>query len=68
MGHQRAIAVGLVVAAEKTGSDCIVVMDSDGEDRPEDLRDLISGAERFPDNIICARRAERSESAWFRIG
>jgi len=68
MGHQRAIAVGLVIAAERTETNCIIVMDSDGEDRPEDLGDFISASERYPDNIICARRSERSEGAWFHIG
>src|SRR3954463_6232098 len=37
LGHQRAIAVGLVISREEV-EDClgVVVMDGDGEDRPQD--------------------------------
>src|SRR5690349_16035913 len=34
LGHQRAIAVGLTYVNEALDPDAIVVMDSDGEDRP----------------------------------
>lgn len=68
MGHQRAISIGLAVAAEYMDAKCIIVMDSDGEDRPVDIRSLISASEQFPGNVICARRTKRSETAWFRVG
>src|SRR5579872_2217434 len=39
-GHQRAIALGLYHLHEFTDADAVVVMDGDGEDRPEDLPEL----------------------------
>lgn len=62
LGHQRAIAVGLVAARDLAGVDGIIVMDSDGEDRPADVPRLIAAAREQPGKIICAKRAKRSES------
>jgi hypothetical protein len=65
LGHQRAIAIGLV-AAESVGTfDGVIVMDADGEDRPEEISRLVSLAERHPDHIVCAQRTRRSESYAF---
>jgi len=66
LGHQRAIAVGLVMASGETDSDGVVVMDCDGEDRPEDIPKLIATALGNPDRIVCAQRSKRSESLTFR--
>lgn len=66
LGHQRAIAVGLVMASGETDSDGVIVMDCDGEDRPEDIPRLIATALSNPDQIVCARRSKRSESLIFR--
>ncbi|MGG5823248.1 glycosyltransferase [Falsiroseomonas sp. HW251] len=68
LGHQRAIAVGLVEAARRAGHDFVVVMDSDGEDRPEDILRLIAEHEAHPEAIVVANRAERSEGVGFRLG
>src|SRR5215204_2263325 len=40
-GHQRAIAIGLSYFENKYKADHIIVMDSDGEDRPADLTKLL---------------------------
>ena len=40
-GHQRAIALGLYHLHEFTDAEAVVVMDGDGEDRPEDLPELL---------------------------
>src|SRR5688572_17033475 len=37
LGHQRAIAVGLVEIFKNTEADCVVIMDSDGEDQPTEI-------------------------------
>lgn len=66
LGHQRAIAVGLVMANEEAGSGGVIVMDCDGEDRPEDIPTLVETAMKNPDQIVCARRSKRSESLTFR--
>ena len=67
LGHQRAIAVGLAVAHAMQVDLPIVVMDCDGEDRPEDIPALLSEFDINPDKIIFARRAKRSEGEIFRI-
>jgi polyisoprenyl-phosphate glycosyltransferase len=68
MGHQRAIAIGLIEASRDPDLDAIVVMDSDGEDRPEDIAQFIAAARSHPGQIILARRAKRSETLQFRLG
>jgi glycosyltransferase involved in cell wall biosynthesis len=66
IGHQRAIATGLVYAHQNLAPQQIVVMDSDGEDRPEDIKRLLAAA--TDDNaVVFASRMRRSESAVFRI-
>lgn len=67
LGHQRAIAVGLVMARDEM-ADCsaVVVMDGDGEDRPQDVPRLLAASAAHPGSIICARRARRSEPLLFR--
>ncbi len=68
LGHQRAIAVGLSSLWQRTDIDGIVVMDSDGEDRPEDIGALIARWRNHPNQVILARRAKRSEPAVFKAG
>lgn len=68
LGHQRAIAVGLCRATQRQGVDHVVVMDGDGEDRPEDLPRLIAAAQAHPGGIVCAQRVKRSEGLLFRAG
>ena len=68
LGHQRAIAVGLVVAREEVEScSAVVVMDSDGEDLPVDIPRLLAASAAHPGSIVCARRAQRSERLLFRV-
>jgi hypothetical protein len=70
IGHQRAIAVGLqFVNDTKSNFDYVVVLDSDGEDKPEDLVYLVSKCEDENDQkIIFAQRKKREESFFFKIG
>jgi glycosyltransferase involved in cell wall biosynthesis len=65
-GHQRAIAIGLSYLVDNNESDLIVVMDSDGEDQPEHIIELMEKSQKFPDKIIFAKRKKRSESLLFR--
>ena len=67
LGHQRAIAVGLTEMALRDDLDAVVVMDSDGEDRPEDIPRLLDVARAEPGLIVMAQRAKRSESLTFRV-
>lgn len=70
VGHQRAIAIGLqYINDNKTDFDYVVVLDSDGEDKPEDLIHLILKCKESNDRkIIFAQRKKRQESLLFKIG
>jgi polyisoprenyl-phosphate glycosyltransferase len=68
LGHQRAIAVGLAYIHRCIPCQGVVVMDGDGEDRPEDVFKLIDCAEREQlTKAVFARRIKRTESLVFRI-
>lgn len=67
LGHQRAIAVGLAWASEHLAADAFVVMDADGEDRPEDLPRLIEASRAQPGRVFFAKRSRRSEGPVFRF-
>lgn len=67
MGHQRAIAIGLSSIAGRDDLDWVAVMDSDGEDRPSDLRRMIGTALKNPGSIVLAERTKRSEGILFRV-
>lgn len=66
LGHQRAISVGLTVAAELNVVS-VVVMDGDGEDQPDDLIAMLVKGASTPEAIICAQRTRRSEPLRFRF-
>ncbi|MGD0020855.1 MAG: glycosyltransferase [Smithellaceae bacterium] len=68
IGHQRAIAVGLSYCWQEDISDYIVVMDADGEDKPEDISLLIDFSKKKPNHIIFAQRLKRSENFLFKLG
>ena len=68
LGHQRAITIGLAYAEAHCSTDMVVVMDSDGEDTPEDVIRLIDAcAAGDYQKIVFARRSQRSESWLFRL-
>jgi glycosyltransferase involved in cell wall biosynthesis len=66
MGHQKAIASGLSYIHDHLQVDFILVMDSDGEDRPENIDDLIQEAKKSQ-KITFARRIKRTEGVLFRL-
>jgi glycosyltransferase involved in cell wall biosynthesis len=66
LGHQRAIAIGLAYIHSHLSCDKIIIMDADGEDRPEDLNTLLRTSAQEEDRyVIFAQRAARSESWLF---
>ena len=67
LGHQRAIAVGLCALADRADLDWVVVMDSDGEDRASDIAALLAAGRQNDGHVVLARRAKRSEPAFFRL-
>jgi len=68
LGHQRAIAVALAHIQQHWTGDAVVVMDADGEDRPEDIPVLLN-AMRKADHptAVFAERGRRLESMAFRL-
>jgi polyisoprenyl-phosphate glycosyltransferase len=67
IGHQKAIAIGLAYVKEKVPCDKILIMDGDGEDRPEDVLSLLRESRQFPDKIIFALRRSRQEGSGFKF-
>jgi cellulose synthase/poly-beta-1,6-N-acetylglucosamine synthase-like glycosyltransferase len=70
LGHQRAIAIGLVHVERAISCDAVLVMDADGEDTPEGALQLVRA---FSENhhgsmkAIFAERSRRTESLVFRV-
>jgi hypothetical protein len=68
LGHQRAIAVGLCHLDAGGRFDAVLVMDSDGEDRPDHVPLLLAELARTPQAMIFAERRKRMEGGVFRLG
>jgi polyisoprenyl-phosphate glycosyltransferase len=66
VGHQRAIAIGIAYAVENDGPDIVVVMDADGEDKPQDVPRLLAAIGDRRSVIVVGERTKRSEDLVFR--
>ena len=66
-GHARCIATGLKYIYEKEEFDYIIPMDGDGEDRPEEIKDLIDHIKDSNNKPIVGERVKRSENLTFKI-
>jgi polyisoprenyl-phosphate glycosyltransferase len=68
VGHQRAIAIGLAYVEHHVPCDVVVVMDGDGEDRPQDIPALLARATGTPSGqVVFAERGRRVEGTAFRL-
>lgn len=68
LGHQRAIAVGLTFVHAERPCDAVLIMDGDGEDKPEDVPRLIEKfLEEKRHKVIFAERLRRSEGWVFSL-
>jgi len=70
LGHQRAIAVGLVhIHTQAKGSDySVIVMDSDGEDQPVEAVRLLDELRRGDSRqVVFASRTHRCEGVLFKL-
>ncbi len=65
-GHQKAISIGLSLIWEQYNAEKILVMDGDGEDRADDVVQMLKLSDEQPDKIIFACRNARQESRTFR--
>lgn len=68
LGHQRAICVGLCHIQETLKADLVLVMDADGEDRPEDAVRLIQVALAQTNPVLFAERRRRFAGTIFSAG
>jgi len=64
--HQRCIAAGLKYICKNENFDRIIVMDGDGEDRPEELNDFYKKSSENPNMTITGNRFKRSEGIIFK--
>ena len=65
--HQRCIAAGLKYISENEDFDHVIIMDADGEDRPEELNDFYKKSLENPNKTITGNRFKRSEGVAFRF-
>jgi hypothetical protein len=67
-GHQRAIAAGLVhIVKSGMQVNSVVVMDGDGEDRPDHIPQLVQELGKRGCSVVFATRTERHEGLLFRL-
>jgi len=68
VGHQKAISIGLSFLEDKLSDTTkVVVMDSDGEDRPETINELTKSLEQDNVDIAVSVRKSRVESFKFKL-
>jgi len=67
IGHGKSISHGINYISKKNDFDYLIVMDGDGEDRPEEVKELILKSIDLPSLTITANRIKRSESAFFKL-
>jgi polyisoprenyl-phosphate glycosyltransferase len=68
VGHQRAIAIGLGFAAEFVQDhQRVIIMDSDGEDLPNTVEDLLQCLDSRAVDAVVAERRHRVETTRFKV-
>ena len=66
-GHARCNAAGLKHIFENEEFDYVIPMDGDGEDRPEEINQLVDNLNYHPDVPIVGERIKRSEGFFFKF-
>jgi len=66
-GHARCYATGLKYLTEKENFDYVILMDGDGEDRPEELTPLFNKSKENPLKTVTLNRIKRSEGLFFKL-
>ena len=64
-GHARCNATGLKYINSNEEYDFVILMDSDGEDRPEEVKELINKIKIEQEISVVAKRVKRSEGIMF---
>ncbi len=66
-GHARCNALGIRYALKNENFDNLVLMDGDGEDRPEEIKSLLNSIFLIPNISVVAKRVKRSEGFFFQF-
>lgn len=66
LGSQKSIAIGLKFLNEKKNSRIITIMDSDGEDDPCRINQMMEVAEKNKDYVVTSNRTNRKERFLFK--
>ena len=66
-GHARCNAFGIRYVLKEEVFDYLIIMDSDGEDRPIEIKSLIGSILKDPNNSVVAKRIKRSEGPIFQF-
>ena len=64
-GHARCNAFGIRYIFQNKKFDNLILMDGDGEDRPEEIKSLIKKIKENPNVSVVAKRVKRSEGLFF---
>jgi len=68
VGHQKAIAIGLGYVSDKINTEhVVVVMDSDGEDLPSTIPNLVAEIKNSEIDVVVAQRKSRVETFKFKL-
>jgi hypothetical protein len=66
-GHARCNATGIKYLSDKQDFDYLIVMDGDGEDRPEEIKLLVDKILENPNTSVVAKRVKRTEGPFFQL-
>ena len=66
-GHARCNALGINYLSDKSDFDYLILMDGDGEDRPEEIKLLVDRILSEPNKSVVAKRIKRSEGPLFQM-
>ena len=66
-GHARCNAFGIRYVFHNKEFDNLILMDGDGEDRPEEIKSLIKKIQENPSSSVVAKRVKRSEGPFFQF-
>ena len=66
-GHARCNAFGIKYLSERADFDYLILMDGDGEDRPEEIKLLVDKIFLEPNVSVVAKRIKRSEGPLFQM-
>ena len=66
-GHARCNAFGIRYIFQNKKFDNLILMDGDGEDRPEEIKKLLEKINEAPNLSVVAKRIKRSEGPFFQF-